>query len=196
MTLKKILLIDDTENRRIDFEKQFSKYSGLLEIVSNIRSNEDLNRFSAVIVHESFESKTIKIDDIIEECLDKNIFVVRFSGGKNDEIKSENEIILSRFTLQSNLEAFLENIKNNPEQRPNSKLLLYGKRFVLVQLLNLRKEFILFYISRKGSFNLKEYVESILDPENIVFENFDNNLTLKQFLLNIRKISQLIDKEI
>lgn len=196
MILKKVLLIDDTENRRLDFEKQFNKFSGLLEIVSNIRPNEDLNKFSVVIIHESFESETIKTDDFIEDCLDNNILVVRFSGGKNDEIKSENEIILSRFTLQSNLGTFLENIKTKPEQIPNSKLLLYGNRYVLVQMLNLRKEFILYYINRNGAFNLKDYIESIIHQTNNSFENFDKNITLKQFLSNIRRLSQLIDKEI
>jgi hypothetical protein len=156
-----IYLIDDKKSRQVQLDWnqiKFEKFNSILKAVYSFNQieKEKLNTkgkiYSAdsiILFHESFfdhiDNLHKKESDIIRNELydwaDKNnVPLILFSGSNNTRSINGKRVSLPVKLLYQNLELFVNSILNNDDIEKSLKILLYGEKFNLEEILQLKKE--------------------------------------------------------
>ena len=156
-----IYLIDDKKSRQdlLDWNQiKFEKFNSILKAVYSFNQieKEKLNTKgkiytadSIILFHESFfdhiDNSQKKESDIIRNELydwaDKNnVPLILFSGSNNTRSINGKRVSLPVKLLYQNLELFVNSILNNDDIEKSLKFLLYGEKFNLEEILQLKKE--------------------------------------------------------
>lgn len=156
-----IYLIDDKKSRQdlLDWNQiKFEKFNSILKAVYSFNQieKEKLNTKgkiyttdSIILFHESFfdhiDNSHKKESDIIRNELydwaDKNnVPLILFSGSNNTRSINGKRVSLPVKLLYQNLELFVNSILNNDDIEKSLKILLFGEKFNLEEVLQLKKE--------------------------------------------------------
>lgn len=156
-----IYLIDDKKSRQdlLDWNQiKFEKFNSILKAVYSFNQieKEKLNTKgkiytadSIILFHESFfdhiDNSHKKESDIIRNELydwaDKNnVPLILFSGSNNTRNINGKRVSLPVKLLYQNLELFVNSILNNDDIEKSLKILLFGEKFNLEEILQLKKE--------------------------------------------------------
>ncbi len=156
-----IYLIDDKKSRQELLgwnDSIFEKYNSILKTVYSFEQikTEQLNtrsdiysKESIILFHESFfdhvnnshKKEGIEIrNQLTEWAADKNVPLVQFSGSTNARTKDGNRVSLPVKLLYQNLELFLKSILNKDEIDKSFKILLFGEKFNMEEILQIKKE--------------------------------------------------------
>ena len=164
-----IYLIDENINRQNELgwkESRLSEYSDILILINDVNSLfkniiDIKNDRSFVMIHESFKdlsaiNNKVFIENFIKEITEiakeKKIYLVFFSGGKNERSIVDNIISLPVNIFYQNLSVFLDRYK---QKIVDIKYLIYGKNIQIEENL----------------INLLNFKNNDID-ETIEFENF------------------------
>jgi CheY-like chemotaxis protein len=205
-----IYLIDENINRQNELgwnESRFREYSDILFLINDVNSllkniTDIKNNPSFVLIHESFKDLTafsnkVFIENFIKEITeiakDKKIYLVFFSGGKNERSIVDNVISLPVNIFYQNLSVFLDRYN---QKLVDIKYLIYGENIQieenLINLLNTKNsdidETIEFENSSK-SLIVKSFDFEIEDPfkettSEIIYEDIITDVFLNEFCIN------------
>ena len=192
--MKKILLLENKDNRQDILTFNLKQYSFLNNVLGDNNCNILLDNFlvnqsifdeyDTIIIHESiyYDEKREKLFAILNNfCSEKKL--IKFSGN-NTQFSLENEfsLQLSPTTLYENLEIFLETYKIDDS---NILMLALGKNWYLNVLLNSLEKLNIFIENnndkpkQKSIFSSKAGLTKIkaVSPESyaLIFSGIDSN---------------------
>jgi hypothetical protein len=151
---KKIYFIDDIEVRTEDIKNRLGNEFKDVFVLSNQFKDEFISDMIFLIIHFSYSENenNSEIERITNLITSSGIPVAKFSGGKEDNIINDTEIILSRFTVYQNITPFIKyyKYKTLPQGLPlNHRVLLYGDNFLKAEEL-FHRELLLLNKIEKG----------------------------------------------
>lgn len=205
-----IYIIDENINRQNELgwnESRFREYSDILFLINDVNSllknSTDIkNNTSFVLIHESFKDLTafsnkVFIENFIKEITeiakDKKIYLVFFSGGKNERSIVDNIISLPVNIFYQNLSVFLDRYN---QKLVDIKYLIYGENILieenLINLLDNKNNDIdetIEFENSKKSLIIKSFDFEIEDPfkettSEIIYEDIITDVFLNEFCIN------------
>jgi len=149
-----------------------------------------LTDLDIVILHKSytFKDDNITSDNVRDIVKKLNKKFVLFSGGLDNAIIGDNEIVLNSGTLYKNLNFFIQNYRNNKEA--NLVYLVFNSQneYLKHQIKKLQNAIFPNLIK----FNQENAVKIFKQTRN----NVDNYLVSSEFLEDKRKLTDYIEKKI
>lgn len=208
-----MLILEDKTRRQIEalMENGIS-LEGFENFLDNMINDETSNKFDETIeaiekdefdfslyhtfaIHGSITKNNYKLDDKIRNiCLQKNINLVYFSGG-DDEINSENVIMLKDETFYGkNLIFFLEKYINGAS---DLSMLMYGKRWDLNRFYDLIKKIKQIIDDEKNYDKYDDESYLTFGPDlNKAIINFDSNMKgkIKNEWMKVSNAKEILEK--
>lgn len=209
--MKKVLLLENIDNRQDMLTFKLNQYPFLTNVLGNNNCNSLLDDFlenqsifdeyDTVIIHESiyYETKREKLFAILNNfCSEKKL--IKFSGN-NTQFSLENEfsLQLSLTSLYENLKIFLEMYEVD---KSNILMLALGKNWYLNVLLNSLEKLNIFIQNnnkpkQKSIFSSKAGLTKIkvVHPESyaLIFSEINSNtITIEQMKKVADRLKELI----
>lgn len=156
-----IYLIDDKKSRQEQLgwgQTKFENFNSILKTVYSYKQieKEELNTNdkiyatnSIILFHESFfdhvdnshKKESDKIRNGLNDWADKNnVPLILFSGSNNARSIIGQKVSMPVKLLYQNLELFVNSILSDDETEKSLKILLYGEKFNVEEILQLKKE--------------------------------------------------------
>ena len=153
--------------------------------------NDNFENAECVLFHYSFNflNKDIKVEQVKDFFIEKQIPFAFFSGGMSDNLVEEDDLLTAQLnsgTMYNNINEFVAQFKT--KGKINLPLLVFGKNYLLNTLIGLQNEIEVLLMEHSAKDNISEFlVEEIVDIVEITIneEELNNDKQkLTEWLLN------------